>query len=291
MRKSALYICFSALFLTACNLFLAKDEPVAKVGERILTMKELSGYIPNYLDATDSTLWADDYVKKWVQRELLLLKAEDNLKPEQKDVSKELEEYRNSLLVYRYKNELVKGEMDTTVTESNIQKYFNEHRESFILNRNIVKAIYIKIPVQVSNPDNIKDLCMSDNKEKQAKLDEYCMSYAKAYDRFNDDWVAADMVLKNTPAEIKDQNQFLERNRFVESSDMNYYYIVCIRDYRLSGQVSPIEYVQNDIKNLILSKQKIEFLKQKIIVYDQKTNWFIYPDGMHCFGQSNSGTR
>jgi hypothetical protein len=88
------------------------------------------------------------------------------------------------------------------------------------------------------------------------------MSYAKAYDRFNDDWVAADMVLKNTPAEIKDQNQFLERNRFVESTDMNYYYIVCIRDYRLSGQVSPVEYVQNDIKNLILSKQKIEFLKQ-----------------------------
>ena len=262
MRKSALYICFSALFLTACNLFLAKDEPVAKVGERILTMKELSGYIPNYLDATDSALWADDYVKKWVQRELLLLKAEENLKTEQKDVSKELEEYRNSLLVYRYKNELVKGEMDTTVTESNIQKYFNEHRESFILNRNIVKAIYIKIPVQVSNPDNIKDLCLSDNKEKQAKLDEYCMSYAKAYDRFNDEWVAADMVLKNTPAEIKDQNQFLERNRFVESSDMNYYYIVCIRDYRLSGQVSPIEYVKNDIKNLILSKQKIEFLKQ-----------------------------
>jgi len=262
MRKSALYICFSALFLTACNLFLAKDEPVAKVGERILTMKELSGYIPNYLDATDSALWADDYVKKWVQRELLLLKAEENLKADLKDVSKELEEYRNSLLVYRYKNELVKGEMDTTVTESNIQKYFNEHRESFILNRNIVKAIYIKIPVQVSNPDNIKDLCLSDNKEKQAKLDEYCMSYAKAYDRFNDEWVAADMVLKNTPAEIKDQNQFLERNRFVESSDMNYYYIVCIRDYRLSGQVSPIEYVQNDIKNLILSKQKIEFLKQ-----------------------------
>jgi len=262
MRKIALYISFLALFLTACNLFLAKDEPVARVGERQLTMKELSGYIPDYLDATDSALWADDYIKKWVQRELLLLKAEENLKVDLKDVSKELEEYRNSLIVYRYKNELVKEKMDTTVSDTNIQKYFNEHRESFILNRNIVKAIYIKIPVQVSNPDNIKDLCMSDNKEKQAKLNEYCMSYAKAYDRFNDQWVAADMVLKNTPAVIKDQDQFLERNRYVESTDMNYYYIVCIRDYRLSGQVSPIEYVQNDIKNLILSKQKIEFLKQ-----------------------------
>ena len=262
MIKYAVYISFLAFFLTACNLFVDKGEPVAKVGDRILTMKELSGYIPDYLDATDSALWADDYVKKWVQRELLLLKAEENLKPDLKDVSKELEEYRSSLLVYRYKNELVKEKMDTIVTDSNIQKYFNEHRESFILNRNIVKAIYIKIPVQVSNPDNIKDLCMSENKEKQAKLNEYCISYAKAYDRFNDQWVAADMVLRNTPAVIKDQNQLLERTRYVESTDMNYYYIVCIRDYRLSGQVSPIEYVQNDIKNLILSKQKIEFLKQ-----------------------------
>ena len=262
MRKFAVHISFLALFLTACNQFLQKEEPVAKVGERQLTMKELSGYVPDYLDATDSALWADDYVKKWVQRELLLLKAEENLKVDLKDVSKELEEYRNSLLVYRYKNELVKEKMDTTVTDSNIQKYFNDHRESFILNRNIVKAIYIKIPVQVSNPDNIKDLCLSENKEKQAKLNEYCMSYAKAYDRFNDQWVAADMVLGNIPEEIKDQDQFLERNRFVESTDMNYYYIVCIRDYKLSGQVSPIEYVQNDIRNLILSKQKIEFLKQ-----------------------------
>lgn len=262
MRKSALHILFLALSLTACNSFLAKDEPVAKVGEHLLTMKELSGYIPDYLDDTDSALWAEDYIKKWVQRELLHLKAEENLKAELKDVSKELEEYRNSLIVYRYKNELVKEKMDTAVSDANIQKYFTEHRESFILNRNIVKAIYIKIPVQVSNPDNIKDLCMTENKEKQAKLNEYCMSYAKAYDRFNDQWVAADMVLKNIPAVIKDQDQFLERNRFVETTDINYYYIVYIRDYRLSGSISPTEYVQNEIRNLILSKQKIEFLKQ-----------------------------
>jgi len=262
MRKFGIYITFLAFVLTACSLFVDKVEPVAKVGNRVLTLKELSGNIPDYLDATDSALWADDYIKKWIQRELLFLKAEKNLSAEMKDVSMELEEYRNSMIVFRYKNELMKQKMDTTVKDSDIQKYFNEHRESFILNRNIVKAIYIKVPVEVSSPENIKDLCATDNPEKKAKLNEYCMSYAKAYDRFNDQWVAADLVLKNTPVEITDQNHFLERNRFIESSDMNYYYIVCIRDYRLEGQVSPIEYVQNDIKNLILSKQKIEFLKQ-----------------------------
>jgi hypothetical protein len=243
-------------------LLSEKGEPVAKVGAKVLTMDELSKNIPNYLDATDSSLWADDYIKKWVQRELLLQKAEENLKGDMKDVSNELEEYRNSLLVFRYKNELIKEKMDTLLKESDIKKYFNEHRESFILNRNIVKAIYIKIPVEVTNPENLRELCSSSDPAKQAKLNEYCLSYAKAYDRFNDQWIAADLVLKNIPEQITDQAQFLEKNRFSQSSDKVYYYFVYIRDYRLEGQVSPIEYVQNDIGNIILSKQKIEFLKQ-----------------------------
>jgi hypothetical protein len=262
MNKSGVYIVVLASFLTACSLFADKGEPVAKVGIHVLTMEELKKNVPNYLDNTDSALWADDYIKKWIQRELLLLKAEENLKTEMKDVTNELEEYRNSLIVYRYKNELMKEKMDTTVKETYIQDYFNKNKESFILNRNIVKAIYIKIPLEVSSPENIKDLCANDNPEKLAKLNEYCLTYAKAYDRFNDKWVAADLVLKNTPVEITNQQSILERNRFVESSDMNYYYIVCIRDYRLAGQVSPIDYVYNDIRNLILSKQKIQFLKQ-----------------------------
>jgi len=179
-----------------------------------------------------------------------------------KDVSQELEEYRNSLIVYRYKNELMKQKMDTTVKETDVQDYFSKNKESFILNQNIVKAIYIKIPLAVSSPENIKELCASNDPEKQARLNEYCMTYAKAYDRFNDQWIAADLVLANTPVETTNQQSILQKNRFIESSDMNYYYIVFIRDYRLSGQVSPVEYVYNDIRNLILSKQKIQFLKQ-----------------------------
>lgn len=262
MRKSAVYSVFIAFMLTACSLFLETGEPVAKVGNKTLTMEELDKNTPDYLDATDSALWADDYIKKWVQRELLLQKAEENLKVFEKDVSQELEEYRNSLIVYKYKDELIRQKMDTTVKDSDIQKYFNDHRDSFILNRNIVKAIYIKIPVQLSSPENLRDLCMSNDPEKLAKLNEFCLSYAKAYDRFNDQWVSADLVLRNTPEKITDQASFLERNRITESIDSTYFYIVCIRDYRLAGQVSPVEYVQSDIQNLILSKQKLNFLKQ-----------------------------
>jgi hypothetical protein len=262
MIKYGFHIVLLATLLTACDLFVDTGEPVAKVANKVLTVEELSKNVPDYLDATDSALWADDYIKKWVQRELLLLKAEENLKGNEKDVKQELEEYRNSLIVFRYKNELIRQKMDTTVKESDIRKYYNEHLESFILNRNIVKAIYIKVPRQVSSPDDLKQLCSSNDPEKQARLNQYCLSYAKAYDRFNDQWVAADQVMKYTPAVIPDQQHFWEKNRFIESTDMDFYYLVCIRDFRLAGQDSPLEYVQGDIKNIILNKQKLDFLKQ-----------------------------
>lgn len=262
MKKNIIYIICVTIIFSSCSLFVEKGEPVAKVGDKVLTMDELSRNIPDYLEDSDSIIWAEDFIKKWVQRELLLMKAEENLKIEMKDVENELEEYRNSLIMYRYKNELMKQKLDTVVSDDKVLKYFNDHRESFKLNRNIVKAIYIKIPVEFSSPEKIKDLCSSKDPDSESKLNEYCVSYAKAYDRFNDQWVAADLVLKNTPIEITDQSYFITKTRFIESNDINFYYLVFINEYRLIGQTAPVDYVRNEIKNLILNKQKIEFLKQ-----------------------------
>ncbi|HET6556866.1 MAG TPA: hypothetical protein VFG54_06090 [Prolixibacteraceae bacterium] len=262
MKRCFFHSIIVASLLTGCNLIVNQEDTVAKVGNRVLTMDDLKRNVPDYLDDTDSALWADDYIHKWVQRELLLMKAEEHLQADMKDVTRELEEYRNSLIVYRYKNELMKQKMDTTVNEADVQKYLDQNRNNFILNHNIVKAIYIKVPLEFSNPDDIKDLCTSKDPAKQAKLNEYCLSYAKAYDRFNDQWVIADLVLKNFPKEITDQQSFLSGTRFMETKDRNFYYFLTILDYKLAGQVSPSEYVYNDIRNLILNKQKIQFLQQ-----------------------------
>jgi hypothetical protein len=259
------WILHSALFLliaSSCDILTDNEDAVAKVGEHTLTIEDVTKSIPDYLDATDSSIWADDYIKSWVQRELLLLKAEEYLNVQMKDVKKELDEYRNSLIIYRFKNEMMKQNMDTTVKAADVQKYFDQYKESFILNRNIVKAVFIKIPIELSNPQELKEMSISSSPEKLAKLNEFCLTYAKAYDRFNDEWVSADRVLKYLPKAISNQQEALENDQFFESKDSEYYYLVCIRDYRIQGQVSPMEYVSKDITNLILSKQKLQFLKQ-----------------------------
>ena len=238
------------------------DLVIAQVGEKKLLQSELSKIIPTNIDEQDSLVMADDYVRKWVKQELLIKKANENLTFEQKDLTREIEEYRNSLIIYKYKNELMNQQMDTLVTQRQIEQYYYANSDNFKLNGNIVKAIFIKIPIGVANPKLLKEMVDDDSREGINRLREYCIQYAKSFDFFADNWVDFDLVKNNLPVEIPDAKHFLERNSQFEQKDPNYYYLVTIQDYKLQNELAPIEYVENNIKNLILNTRKIEFLKQ-----------------------------
>jgi len=241
---------------------VVNEVVVAQVGEKKIFQSELAQIIPSNLEEQDSSLMADDYIRKWVKQELLINKANENLTLEQKNLTKEIEEYRNSLIIYKYKNELMNQQMDTLVTQLQIEQYYNSNPDNFNLNSNIVKAVFIKIPNEVANPKLLKELVEDTSEEGKNRLREYCLQYAKGFDFFADNWVDFEIVKNNIPGEIQDTKQFLARNNEIERKDPNYYYLVSIQDYKLINELAPLEYVEDNIKNLILNKRKIEFLKQ-----------------------------
>lgn len=253
----------SGFLLVQCNSpEVTDDKIVAQVGEKKLLLSEVSRIIPSNIEVQDSILMANDYVRKWVKQELLINKANENLTPEQKNLTREIEEYRNSLIIYKYKNELMNQQMDTLVTQRQIEQYYNANTDNFKLNSNIVKAVFIKIPKEVANPKHIRELADDNSEEGINALREYCIQYAKGFDFFNNNWVDFEIVKNNIPGEISDEKQFLSRNNQIELNDSVYYYLVNIHDYKFKNELAPVEYVETNIKNLILNKRKIEFLKQ-----------------------------
>jgi hypothetical protein len=251
------------MLLLQCSKNQVINDPiVAQVGEKMLFQSELAQIIPANMEEQDSLLMTDEYIRKCVKQELMIKKANENLTLEQKNLNREIEEYRNSLIIYKYKNELMNQQMDTLVTGRQVEHYYNENPDNFKLNSNIVKAIFIKIPIDVANPKLLKELVDDNSEEGRNALREYCIQYAKGFDFFNDNWVDFEIVKMNIPGEITDEKQFLARNSQIELKDLNYYYLVSIRDYKIQNELAPIEYVEDNIKNLILNKRKIEFLKQ-----------------------------
>jgi hypothetical protein len=207
-------------------------------------------------------MMADDYINKWIKQVLLLQKAMENLSPEQKDVTRELEDYKNSLLIYRYKNELIAQRMDTTITEKHILDFYTENSASFKLKNNIVKAIFIKTPNELANPEQLRQLCSNDSEEGILELRDFCVRYAKNYDILTDRWVDFEVIANKIPQSIDQPERFLRNNDIMEFNDSTYYYFINIQDYKLKNEQAPLEYVRDNIKNLILNRRKIEFLKQ-----------------------------
>lgn len=248
----------------AYSCFNKHDEDVklASVGEKVLYVSDVATFIPNALSREDSATMAEDYIRNWIKKELVLKKAEENLSGVNMDVSKELEEYRQSLITYKYKKELVRQKMDTTVTPVQIESYYNENQNNFLLRKNIVKAIFLKIPNEFADPDRLKLYCGDNSEENISELKDFCIRYAKTFDMFDNKWVNFNVVIDNVPKDIENQERFLSRNNLIEVSDSSYYYLVCISDYRLAGQPSPIGHVSENIKNGILNTRKINFLKE-----------------------------
>ncbi|QIA08750.1 hypothetical protein [Draconibacterium halophilum] len=261
------------------------DEPVASVGEKVLYRSNVKEILPKGISAEDSISMSNNYIDKWIKQELLIQKADENLNAEQKDLHKELEEYRNSLIIYKYKNELIKQRMDTVVTNRQIEEFYNNNPSNFNLNHSIVKATFIMIPDDLADPTLVKELIDDTSPEGIDELREYCGQYAKKVNISADEWISFQMLKKNFPNEMEEEEAFLKQNKLYEMNDSNYYYIVSIHDYKLSNDLAPIEFVRNNIKNLILNKRKIEFLKEieeniytegvrkkKFRKYDTKTN-------------------
>ena len=77
-----------------------------------------------------------------------------------------------------------------------------------------------------------------------------------------DNWVNFEMVIKNIPQEIEEQEIFLTGNKLIELNDSNYYYLAYIHEYKLKNEAAPIDFVAENIRNLIINRRKIDFLKQ-----------------------------
>ena len=116
--------------LSSCRTissFFTKGEIVAQVGQEKLYRTDIDKVIPMGLPADDSVRMARQYINSWASDRVYLDIAEQQLSKSAQDVSQELEDYRKSLLKYRYEQLYVNERLDTSVSHDNIEEYYNIH--------------------------------------------------------------------------------------------------------------------------------------------------------------------
>lgn len=236
--------------------------PVAEVGRVILYYDEIPPLVQPGITKADSISLVQNYINKWAKKRLLLLKAEENLSPELKtDIARQLEETRTNLVIYQYQRQMIEEKMDTVLNDTELENYYAANENTFTLTSNIVKALFIKLPLETPDINKIRTLARSNDHKDLQQLESYCYQFAEKFDDFNEDWVPMDKLTVEMQQDIENQDSFLKRNTFFETNDSTSVYLLSIRDYRLRSSLAPFEYVKNDIKRIIWNSRRIEYIK------------------------------
>ncbi|HEY5510200.1 MAG TPA: hypothetical protein VIK10_04150 [Prolixibacteraceae bacterium] len=249
--------------LSNCSYLGYKQEDpiVAKVFDKVYLLKDLKSQLPVGMTKPDSLARVNDILTRWVKKELLLKMAEENLDESQRDLSRELEEYRNSMLIHRYQQQLLNQKLDTVLTPADIRNYYDNQPEEFTLGSSIVKAVYVEIPKTLAKTDQIRKWMAENSTRSMSELESYSFQYASKYDHFNNDWVNFGTILGRIPSVKEEPEQLLRNSKFHQFSDLNNYYFILINDYILAGEKAPFDFVKDRIESLILNTRKMDFLQ------------------------------
>ena len=200
----------------------------------------------------------------------LVAKTQNNLKKEDLGLDKKIKEYQNSLVVYAYETQLINQKLDTLVSDSEIEAYYEDNKANFQLRNNMVKAAYVILDLNNANKESFRKLLSDKDTLMLQNLDVMANYYAVSSYLNVDAWIRLDDLTHIIPIEILNAESFLKKNKFVALDDADYSYMVRFVDYLLEETVAPLELVKDDIKNVILTQRKKDLLdRMKASIYEK----------------------
>jgi len=264
MKRLLVLSVLFALLASACDTILPKGEnkknAIARVYDKYLYAEDLAGVVPSGTSANDSIESVTAYINNWVRQELLLKQAEDNLDAANSDFSKQIEQYRNSLVIYAYESELVKQKLDTVIPMPEIEAYYKNNQNNFHLRENIVLASYVIVNKASPIAGKVKTLLQSKRKADLDKLQTLCQENGADFLINSDTWISFSDLTRKIPLTVDDQEDFLSKNKYYEVKDTATLYFVAIPEFKTKESISPLNFEIENIKTILLNKRKAELL-------------------------------
>ncbi len=282
-------ILFAAVLCLAClpschwvSSVIHDGEVVARLGHHRLFRSEVDAVIPPGTSPQDSANLAMLYIHSWAKEKAFADVASERLSKEEKDVSRELDSYRESLLRYRFEQHYINERLDTAVTDAQISAYYDSHPETFVLERPIFRARFLNIAADSPNLPVIRSLMSSDDLADVEAADSVAFNSAVRYRDYSARWLDA----VSLAAEFRvDYAEMLSARKgsFITLPDgedkVSVAYIV---ESIPSGKTAPLDFCRERIRDIIISARKHELLttleqdlieeartKEKFVIYSE----------------------
>ena len=253
------------LLATSCSYFEKSSEPeaIARVGEDYLFFADIQDLVPEGSSKADSVQIVHSFINRWASQKLLIAKAELNLKDEKKfEFDQLVKQYKVDLYTKAYIEELVKQTIDTAVSHEELQEYYQSNKDNFRTSEALLKLRYIHL--QNDNPkyEIIKQKFFDYSKKDQQFWDTYKLQF-KDFAMNDSVWVEMNQVYKKLPfVTPENRDSYIAAGKSIQYRDSLDMYLIKIVSVTNKNQVSPFEYLQPTLKQVIVNKRKVELIKK-----------------------------
>ncbi|MEZ4756826.1 MAG: hypothetical protein R2817_08375 [Flavobacteriales bacterium] len=266
--RQAFSTALSALLLAGavagCTAPEAADDPVVAIAfDQPLHRSELRQVIPIGTPSVDSVAMAQAFIRNWLEKQVVLNKAEANLAEADRDFEAKLLDYRNSLLLFAYEQELVKQKLDTAIAAEEMQSYLDEHKVDFALRDGLVRARWFRITWE--DEREVRPLAKAFERggpEDKSMLERWLAERSIPITDRSASWTTWAELRSELPVEQRERAELLERDQRVVLRGQGQALFLEILEHRVPGELSPLSVVERDIRAIILNQRKLQLLER-----------------------------
>ena len=260
--KFLIPIILLSFLVTSCDYFKPQKEPkaIARVGKSYLYESDILNLVPKGSSKEDS-LAVKSFIDRWATKKLLFEAAEKNIGKDQIEVFNDLiEQYKVDLYTKDYLENLVIRQIDTLVTDVQIEDYYVKNKQYFKNSTELVKLRYINLVKENPKFAKIKSKFSSFTKKDKKELEQMAVQF-KSY-AFNDSiWVDINQVYEKIPfITIDNKNQYILSGKNFQYPDSTTVWLVKVNHVLPKDSSTPLEFLKPTIKQIIINNRKLELI-------------------------------
>lgn len=240
----------------------SEERTVAVAGNERLLADDFKTAVSGSFYETDSVTKAKKFIEKWAIESLFFQEAQTKLDEQEVQIEKQVQEYRQALVNHIYETKVIEANLDTTISAEEIETYYSEHRDNFILKDNIVKVYYFKIAEKSPALPKIKKVLFSSNPKDKQQLLTLLSENAENFFMNDSTWLLAEDIRKEIPALEQQESFTFSMGRFLELNEEGFYYYLKVKDVMTKNSYSPLNFERNNIRKFILNNRRTQLINQ-----------------------------
>ena len=269
MKRFIVFIIPLIFLFFSCNR--SADVVVAEVYNAKLYFSEIRELLPDGLNEEDSARMASNIIDEWISRQVVLHEAEKVLSVEDKNFDDDIAKLRENLLLNSYYQHVTSDTARFKVSDGELQAFIAKYEPSDAIEREIIKLNYVKLSKNSKLIKVVRDIMFDDAKRMagKGKIEQLCGDSIEYFIE-DDTWLYLDDLSQELPIDKLDKNSFLSKNKYLETSDKQYTYIIVFLDYKTRRTTIETSEEIQAAREMLIQEKKADYIQRNIdMLYKQ----------------------